>query len=152
MNGIYAIGLLVTVEGHIKQRDWNIRRGGRSGPETLAMFGIPLYETSVAMMLNDFGINFDLTNVQLFRLYTNVCEQLVHEHHMYIISSAYGYCGKDYSDSKKSNDFLKFDILINIKYLVDENGQILSKCNHRQKVKNIIRETISKIDFKELFY
>ena len=144
MNGIYAIGLFITVEGHIKQRDWNIRRGGHSGPETLvAIFGIPLYETSVTMMLNDFDINFDLTNVY---------EQLVHEHHMYIISSAYGYCGKDYSDSKKSNDFLKVDILINIKYLVDENEQILSKCNHRQKVKNIIRETISKIDFKELFY
>lgn len=34
---------------------------------------------------------------------------LVHEHHMYIISSAYGYCGKDYSDSNKSNGMSKID-------------------------------------------
>ncbi|CAF0871580.1 unnamed protein product [Rotaria sordida] len=34
MNGLYAGDLFITKDGQLKQRDWNIRRGGRSSPET----------------------------------------------------------------------------------------------------------------------
>ncbi|CAF4963341.1 unnamed protein product, partial [Rotaria socialis] len=40
-NGIYAGDIFLTVNNEYKQRDWNIRRGGRSSPETFIMLGEP---------------------------------------------------------------------------------------------------------------
>ena len=62
-NGIYAGDLFVTKDGCLKQRDWNIRRGGRSSPESLIIFGMPNYETKVILPLEDFHLNKKLTNL-----------------------------------------------------------------------------------------
>ncbi len=144
-NGIYAGDLFVTKDGRHKQRDWNVRRGGRSSPESLVTFGMPNYETKITLSLNDFGLNGKLNNVELFRLYTKICESLSNDYGMYIFSSGYGYCCKDDGE----NDHLKFNILIHPKWLynINKNGQKqkLPRSEHRDKVAEIIRNTTVKI-------
>ena len=144
-NGIYAGDLFLTKDGCHKQRDWNLRRGGRSSPESLIIFGMPNYETKVLLLLKDFGLNEKFTNIQLFRIYTKICQCLLDDYGMYIFSSGYGYCGKD----NNKNDFLKFNILVHPKWLVkyDKNGEQikLSRCEYRNKVTEIIRDTTIKI-------
>ncbi|CAF4594834.1 unnamed protein product [Rotaria sp. Silwood1] len=144
-NGIYAGDLFVTKNGRHKQRDWNIRRGGRSSPESLIIFGIPNYETKITLSMTDFGLNGKMNNIELFHLYTKVCQRLTQDYGMYIFSSGLGYCCKD----NKEDDYLKFNILIHSKWLVniDSNGQKqqLPRSEHRNKVMEIIREITSQI-------
>ncbi|CAF4094867.1 unnamed protein product [Adineta steineri] len=144
-NGIYAGDLFVTKDGRHKQRDWNIRRGGRSSPESLVIFGMPNYETKVTISMSDFELNGKMNNIELFRLYTQICQYLSNNYGMYIFSTGLGYCCKDDDE----NDFLKFNILIHPKWLVniDKNGQKqkLPRSEHRNKVTEIIRETTAKI-------
>jgi hypothetical protein len=144
-NGIYAGDLFLTKDGCHKQRDWNIRRGGRSSPESLIIFGMPNYETKVLLLLKDFGLNKKFTNIQLFRIYTKICQCLLDDYGMYIFSSGYGYCGKD----NHKNDFLKFNILVHPKWLVkyDKNGEQikLPRCEYRNKVTEIVRDITIKI-------
>ncbi|CAF0879990.1 unnamed protein product [Rotaria sp. Silwood1] len=144
-NGIYAGDLFVTKDGRHKQRDWNIRRGGRSSPESLIIFGMPNYETKVNLSLADYGLNKKLNNIELFRIYTKICQCLLDDYDMYVFSSAFGYCGKD--DEK--NDYLKFNILVHPKRLAkfDQNGQkmILSRCQHKERATEIIKEIAKKI-------
>lgn len=139
-NGIYAGDLFVTKDGCLKQRDWNIRRGGRSSPESLIIFGMPNYETKVILCLEDFDLNKKLTNLELFRLYTKICRCLLEDYGMYIFSSGFGYCGKD--DEEKN--CLKFNVLVHPKWLTKtaKNGDKiqLPRCEYRQKVTEIIRE------------
>jgi hypothetical protein len=144
-NGIYAGDLFVTKDGCHKQRDWNIRRGGRSSPESLIIFGMPNYETKVTLSLAEFGANHIYTNVELFRIYTNICQRLLDDYGMYIFSSGFSYCSKD----NQENDLLKFNILVHPKWLVkfDKNGEKikLPRCEHRQKVMEIVKDTTMKI-------
>lgn len=144
-NGIYAGDLFVTKDGRHKQRDWNIRRGGRSSPESLVIFGMPNYETKVTIPMADFSLNKQLTPVELFHLYTDVCQHLLNDYGMYIFSSGFGYCGRDNPDK----DYLKFNVLVHPKWLVKEgdHGQKikLARSNYRQKVEQIVRETTQRI-------
>ena len=144
-NGIYAGDVFITKDGRHKQRDWNIRRGGRSSPESLIIFGMPNYETKVVLNLAEFGLNKQLSNVELFRVYTQICQRLLDEYGMYIFSSGFGYCGQD--DEEK--DCLKFNILVHPKWLVkrDERGEKikLPRCEHREKVEQIVRQIAKKI-------
>jgi hypothetical protein len=138
-NGIYAGDLFLTKDGCHKQRDWNIRRGGRSSPESLIIFGMPNYETKVHLSLNDLGLNKRFNNVELFRLYTKICQCLLDDYGMYIFSSGFGYCGKD----NDKYDILKFNILV--KY--DKNGDKvkLLRCEYREKVTEIVRDIAKNI-------
>lgn len=142
-NGVYAGDLFVS-KGHRehKQRDWNIRRGGRSTPETLTMFDNYQvnYECKITIELNAIR----LTNEQFFHLYTRVCDDLAHgKYQIYPFSTAYAYFGQ--SDE---GDFLKFDLIINPTLLVNEHEQILSKDQHREQVYQIVQQTVSKhLDF-----
>ena len=144
-NGIYAGDLFITKDGCQKQRDWNIRRGGRSVPESLIIFGMPNYETKVTLSLADFGLNKKLNNIELFRIYTKICQCLLDDYGMYIFSSGFGYCGKD----NEENDLLKFNILVHPKWLVkiDKNGDKLKlpRCDYREKVTDIVKEITMKI-------
>lgn len=144
-NGIYAGDLFVTKNDCYKQRDWNIRRGGRSTPESLIIFGMPNYETKVTLSLDDFGLNKKFTNIELFRIYTKICQCLLDDYGMYIFSSGFGYCGKD----NYENDYLKFNILVHPKWLVknDQNGHKikLPRCEYRKKVTEIVKEITMKI-------
>jgi hypothetical protein len=144
-NGIYAGDLFVTQEGCHKQRDWNIRRGGRSSPESLIIFGMPNYETKVTLSLEEFGVNHIYNNVELFRIYTEICQRLLDDYGMYIFSSGFGYCSKDNPD----NDLLKFNILVHPKWLIKlgKNGEKikLPRCEHRQKVFEIVKDITMKI-------
>ncbi|UJR25757.1 hypothetical protein I4U23_007111 [Adineta vaga] len=144
-NGIYAGDLFVTKDGCYKQRDWNIRRGGRSSPESLVIFGMPNYETKVILPLVDFDLNKKWTNLELFRLYTNICRCLLDDYGMYIFSSGFGYCGTD----DKENNYLKFNVLVHPKWLVkvNTNGEKIKipRCEYRHKVTEIIREITMKI-------
>ncbi|CAF3509913.1 unnamed protein product [Rotaria sordida] len=144
-NGIYAGDLFVTKNGRHKQRDWNIRRGGRSSPESLIIFGMPNYETKITLSMTNFELNGKMNNIELFYLYTKICQRLTNDYGMYIISSGLGYCCKD----NKENDYLKFNILIHPKWLVntDSNGQKQQspRSEHRNKVMEIIREITSQI-------
>lgn len=144
-NGIYAGDLFVTKDGQHKQRDWNIRRGGRSSPESMTIFGMPNYETKVTISMVDFDLDQKLTNLQLFRLYTDVCQSLLDDYGMYVFSSSFGYCGKD--DQK--GDFLKFNVLVHPKWLnnISKNQEKTSipRCEHRTKVQQIVRDTMQKI-------
>jgi hypothetical protein len=144
-NGIYAGDLFVTKDGCHKQRDWNIRRGGRSSPESLIIFGMPNYETKVTLPLADFGLNQVYNNIELFRIYTKICQCLLDDYGIYIFSSGFSYCGKD----NQENDYLKFNIIVHPKWLVQLNKSgekiKLPKCEHRQKVTEIIQEITRKI-------
>ncbi|CAF0868157.1 unnamed protein product [Adineta steineri] len=144
-NGIYAGDLFVMKDNQHKQRDWNIRRGGRSSPESLTIFGIPNYETRVTLQMSDFGLDGTMDNIELFRIYTKICERLSQDYGMYILSSAYGYCGKD----NDKGDILKFNILVHPKFLtyIDQHGQshMLPKNKHRAKVFELVRDTVMKI-------
>jgi hypothetical protein len=144
-NGIYAGDLFVTKDGRHKQRDWNIRRGGRSSPESLVIFGMSNYETKVTLPMSDFGLNGKMNNIELFHLYTQICQRLSDDYGMYIFSSGLGYCGKDDEEC----DYLKFNILIHPKWLVgvDSNGQKqkLPRSEHRNKVTEIIQEITAKV-------
>jgi len=144
-NGIYAGDLFVTKDGRHKQRDWNIRRGGRSSPESLVIFGMPNYETKVTLSMVDFELNKKMNNIELFHLYTKICLRLSNDYGMYIFSSGLGYCCKD----DEENDYLKFNILIHPKWLVniDSHGQKqkLPRSEHRTKVIEIIREITTKV-------
>jgi hypothetical protein len=144
-NGIYAGDLFVTKDSCHKQRDWNIRRGGRSSPESLIIFGMPNYETKVTLALGEFDLNKKYNNVELFRIYTQICQCLLDDYGMYIFSSGFGYCGKD----DVENDYFKFNILVHPKWLVklDKNGEKvkLPRCEYRDKVTEIVRETTKKI-------
>ncbi len=144
-NGIYAGDLFVTKDGCHKQRDWNIRRGGRSSPESLIIFGMPNYETKVTLSLADFNLNKKYNNIELFRIYTKICQCLLDDYGIYIFSSGFGYCGKDNNE----NDCLKFNMLVHPKWLVksDKNGEKikLSRCHYRQKLTEIVKDITMKI-------
>ena len=71
-NGIYAGDLFITKDNYHKQRDWNIRRSGRSSPESLIIFGMANYETKIIISLNDFNLNKIYNNIQLYHIYTNI--------------------------------------------------------------------------------
>ncbi|CAF3764191.1 unnamed protein product [Rotaria magnacalcarata] len=120
-NGIYAGDLFITKDAQLKQRDWNIRRGGRSSPETLIIFGMPNYETKVTLHMSDLGLDGKMNNLELFQTYTHICAQLSKDYGIYTFSSPFGYYGK----SSDHGDTLKFQLLIHPKFLVqlDENGE-----------------------------
>ncbi|CAF3687010.1 unnamed protein product [Adineta steineri] len=143
-NGIYAGDLFITKDNQHKQRDWNIRRGGRSSPESMTIFGMANYETKLTLHMNDFGVDGKMNKLELFRLYTNVCELLSQDYGMYTFSSAFGYCCKD----SAKGDILTFNILVHPKVLThgDQHGQkqTLPKREHRAKVLELIRDTIRK--------
>ncbi|CAF1127421.1 unnamed protein product [Adineta steineri] len=144
-NGIYAGDLFVTKDNQHKQRDWNIRRGGRSSPESMTIFGMANYETKLILHMNDFGVDGEMNKLELFLLYTNVCERLSQDYGMYTFSSAFGYCCKD----SAKGDTLTFNILVHPKVLThgDQHGQkqTLPKREHRAKVLELIRDTVTKV-------
>ncbi|CAF3343868.1 unnamed protein product [Rotaria socialis] len=144
-NGIYAGDLFITKDAQLKQRDWNIRRGGRSSPETLIIFGMPNYETKVTLHMRDLGLDGKMNNLELFQTYTHICAQLSKDYGIYTFSSPFGYFGK----SSDHGDTLKFQLLIHPKFLVqlDENGEKnhLNRRQHRKKVIELVKSTAMKI-------
>ncbi|CAF1181611.1 unnamed protein product [Adineta steineri] len=143
-NGIYAGNLFLTKDGCHKIHDWNIRRGGRSTPESLIIFDMPIYETKFTLFLNEFGYHEQISRLNLFRIYNKICESLMHNYGIYVFSTEYSYFGKGYV----KDDFFKFNLMIHPKWLVniDNNGekQNLPKSKHRNKVEEFIRETTKK--------
>ncbi|CAF4922820.1 unnamed protein product [Rotaria sp. Silwood1] len=132
-NGIYAGDIFVTVKNEYKQRDWNIRRGGRSTPESLIMLDESNYETKV-----NISIQQELTCEKLFDLYTNVCDRLTDApNYMYPFSTAYCYFCKS-----AVPNFLRINVLVDPQRLIDENGTKLPKNKHRQKVNNIVKQIV----------
>lgn len=144
-NGIYAGDLFVTKDGRLVQRDWNIRRGGRSSPESLIIFGAPNYETKVILNLRNLGIDDTMNDGELLRIYTQICDYLSKNYDIYIISSAFGCCCKN----KINGDHLKFNVLADPKYLIhvdnhEEKHQLI-KCKHRNKVAELINNIAVRI-------
>jgi hypothetical protein len=100
--------------------------------------------------LKDFGQgNFHFTAVQLFQVYTRICEILVNEHCMYVINTGLGYCGK--LDSK-GNDFLKFHVLVHPNSFIDgaaatDGGEEkpLPQRDHPARATELVRAAASKI-------
>jgi len=141
-NGVYAGDLFISKEKREhKQRDWNIRRGGRSTPETLIMFDNYQvnYECKVILNLNTICNSIQLTNEELFKLYTNVCDELANGvYKMYPFSTSYAYFGQT-----NDGDFLKFNFIVNPFLLVDNQQKLLPKDQHRERVYNIVKEIIS---------
>lgn len=132
-NGIYAGDLFITKNNEYKQRDWNIRRGGRSSPESLLMSGEPNYEAKV-----NISIEQELTKEELFDLYTRVCDRLSQApNYMYPFSTAYCYFCKS-----AIPNFLRINLLVNPNRLLDDNNVQLPKNKHRQKVYNIVKEIV----------
>jgi hypothetical protein len=141
-NGIYAGDLFVSKDKREhKQRDWNIRRGGRSTPETLMMIDDyeVNYECKVSLDLNTLQNNFRLTNEQFFLLYTRVCDELSNgPYKMYPFSTSYVYFGR-----LTNEDCLKFDFILNPRLLVDNQQKLLPKCQHRERVYDIVKQVTS---------
>jgi hypothetical protein len=132
-HGIYAGDLFINRHREYKQRDWNIRRGGRSTPESLIMFGEPNYEAKVNIFVQE-----NLSNERLFDLYTNVCDRLTHAPYlMYPFSTSYCYFGKSVTPN-----FLRFNFLVNPHRIVDEHGQQLQKNQHGRTSHDIIRKIV----------
>jgi hypothetical protein len=142
-NGIYAGDLFISkIHREHKQRDWNIRRGGRSTPETLLMIDEyeVNYECKVTLNMNTILNSFRLTNEQIFRLYTHVCDELANgPYQMYPFSTSYLYFGRLDND-----DFLKFNFVLNPRLLLDNQGKVLSKSQHREKVYQIVTDVVSR--------
>jgi hypothetical protein len=142
-NGTYSTDLFVTAANELKLRDWNLRRGGHSAPESLIIFGMPNYEMKMTFYLKDFGSSFQFTAVQLFQVYTRICELLVNEYSMYVINTGLGYCGK--LDSK-GNDFLKFHVLVHPNSFINAaDGKPLPQREHPDKATELVRAAASKI-------
>ena len=149
-NGTYSADLFVTSSNELKLRDWNLRRGGHSAPESLIVFGMPNYEMKMVFYLKDFGHHdFQFTAVQLFQIYTRTCEILVNEHSMYVINTGLGYCGK--LDSK-GNDFLKFQVLVHPNSFIDAatttdgvERKPLPQRDHPARATELVRAAVSKI-------
>ena len=128
-NGIYAGDLFITRQHGLKQRDWNIRRGGRSAPESLTMLGEPNYEAKATV-----NVERLLTGEQLFDVYTRVCDRLTRApYEMHPFSTTYGYFGQT-----RTPNFLRFDILVDPRRLVDEHGAPLLRKKHKEKVNEIV--------------
>jgi hypothetical protein len=142
-NGVYAGDLFISKgKREHKQRDWNIRRGGRSTPEALIMFDNYQvnYECKVILNLNTIINSIRLTNEQLFYLYTNICDELANgSYKMYPFSTSYGYFGQT-----DDGDFLKFNFVINPLLFVDNQQKSLSKDQHREYLYNIVKQIISR--------
>jgi hypothetical protein len=135
-NGIYAGDLFISkIDQKHKQRDWNIRRGGRSTPETLLMINEYQVNYECKIILN---INlFQLTNEQIFMLYTRICDELANgPYKMYPFATSYVY----FSRSDDNDNFLKFNFVLNPQLLVNNEKHLLSKCQHSEKVYNIVKE------------
>jgi hypothetical protein len=141
-NGIYAGDLFVSKsKREYKQRDWNIRRGGRSTPETLIMFNEYQvnYECKVIINLNTIINSIRLTNEQLFYLYTNICDELANGlYKMYPFSTSYAYFGQTDDD-----DYLRFNFIVDPSLLVNNQQEVLSKSEHRDKVYEIVKQITS---------
>ena len=128
-NGIYAGDLFITRQHEFKQRDWNIRRGGRSAPESLTMLGEPNYEAKATV-----SVDRQLTGEQLFDVYTRVCDRITRApYEMHPFSTTYGYFGQT-----RTPNFLRFDILVDPHRLVDEQGVKVSREKQEERVKAII--------------
>ena len=128
-NGIYAGDLFITRRHGYKQRDWNIRRGGRSAPESLTMLGEPNYEVKATVT-----VERQLSVEQLFDVYTRVCDRLTRApYEMHPFSTTYGYFGQT-----RTPNFLRFDILVDPRRLVDEHGAPLLRKEHKEKVNEIV--------------
>jgi len=138
-NGIYAGDLFISnINREQKQRDWNIRRGGRSTPETLIMINEyeVNYECKVTLNINTICNSFQLTNEQTFLLYTRICDELSNgPYKMYPFSTSYSYFGQ-----LDNNNFLKFNFVLNPRLLLDNQKKILPKYQHRDKVYDIVKE------------
>ncbi|CAF0939101.1 unnamed protein product [Adineta steineri] len=147
-NGTYSTDLFVTSDNQLKLRDWNLRRGGHSAPESLIIFGMPNYEMKMTFYLKDFGEhNFHFNAVELFHLYTRVGEILVNEHCMILINTGLGYCGK--LDSK-GNDFLKFHVLAHPSSFIDTaanggEGKPIPERDHPARVTELVRAAVAKV-------
>ncbi|CAF3179221.1 unnamed protein product, partial [Rotaria sp. Silwood2] len=130
--------------GQFKQRDRNIRRGGRPSLETLTVFGLTNYETKMVLHLSDFANDGKMTKLELFRIDTLICERLAADYGMYIISSGYGYCCKD----NNKRDFLKFNVLVHPKWLITinrhEQKQTLARYKHCNSVTELVQNTTAK--------
>ena len=132
-NGIYAGDLFITRQREYKQRDWNIRRGGRSTPETLIMLGKPNYEAKTSISIDN-----ELSCDRLFDLYTNVCDRLTREpYHMYPFSTGYCYFCKSTTPS-----LLRIKMLVDPSRLLDEKGNQLPKNQHREKINKIAQNFV----------
>jgi hypothetical protein len=142
-NGVYAGDLFISKgKREHKQRDWNIRRGGRSTPEALIMFANYQinYECKVTLDLNRIYNSIQLTNKQFFNLYTNICNELANGiYQMYPFSTSYAYFGQT-----NDGDFLKFDLILNPFLLRDNQEKFLLKDQHRKQVYGIVQEILSR--------
>lgn len=152
-NETYSTDLFITSNNELKLRDWNLRRGGHSAPESLIIFGMPNYEMKMTFYLKDFGQrDFHFNAVQLFQIYTRICEILVNEHSMYVFNTGLGYCGK--LDSK-GNDFLKFHVLVHPNSFIDaaaaaaatdgSKGKPIPERDHPDRATELVRTVVSKI-------
>jgi hypothetical protein len=135
-NGIYAGDLFIsTTNREHKQRDWNIRRGGRSTPETLLMIEKYKVNYECKIILNI--SSFQLTNEQIFHIYTRICDDLSSgPYKMYPFSTNYVY----FSQSDDNNNFLKLNVVLNPQLLMDDKNCLLPKCQHREKVYEIVKD------------
>jgi hypothetical protein len=138
-NGIYAGDLFISnIHREHKQRDWNIRRGGRSTPETLIMIDEyeVNYECKVILNINTILSSTQLTDEQIFHLYTNICDELANgPYRMYAFSTGYVYFGRYNND-----DSLKFNFILNSRLLLDSQNKILPKSQHRDKIYEIVKQ------------
>ena len=133
-NGIYAGDLFITTDRQYKQRDWNIRRGGRSSPESLTIFGQSNYELKVNVTIQE-----DLGCDKLFDLYTNVSDRLTKAPlYAYPFSTAYCYVSKSATSS-----FFRFDLLLDPQHILDENGNQILRKDQRVAVKNVLESIVA---------
>ena len=141
-NGVYAGDLFLSkTNREHKQRDWNIRRGGRSTPETLVILDNYQvnYECKVMIDLRTLLQSIRLTAKQLFELYTLVCNDLTNGiYRIYPFSTTYAYFGQ-----AEEYDFLKFNLVINPNLLFEKQEKVFSKDQHREQVYQIVKGIIS---------
>jgi len=144
-NGIYAGDLFITKEGNHKQHDWNIRRSARAPSESLIIFGMPNYFSIIRLPMADFGRDRQLNNIEMFRVYNQICDCLVNEYGIYVTNTSFGYCGKG-----RWNDVLRFHVITHPKWLVDTEDneqplQHLPNSEHQHKMTELVRGIVEKI-------
>lgn len=119
-NGILAGDIFALADGQLRQHDWNLRRGGRSVPETIIMLEPGGWlEAQVEVDLTAYADRFNTES--LYELYTTVCTELMKQG-VYPFSSSFGYFGVDHG-----NVFIKLKLMAPMSIFLDivpRSGQL----------------------------
>ncbi|MEN9328634.1 MAG: hypothetical protein RI947_1442 [Candidatus Parcubacteria bacterium] len=130
-NGILAGDIFALADGQLRQHDWNLRRGGRSVPETIIMFeNGGWFEAQIEVDLTAYADRFDAES--LYELYSVVCADLM-ERGIYPFATSFGYFGMHHG-----NIFIKLKLMVPMNMFLG----IVPRSDQLQFVRDLATEVV----------